>query len=398
MSTQVNEVWTAESVSEGHPDKVADAISDAIVDEFLKRDPYIRVAAETFVPSAHMAILGGEVGIPQDSAVRIEDINYVALVRQVANRIGYTDVPSGFDGQQCVVQCSLKSQSANIARGVLQEQQGAGDQGMMFGYACVETPELMPAPITYAHHLAATLAKVRHMGVVPHLRPDGKTQVTIQYRDMLPERVVRVVLAAQHDPFWNDKQAELQEVLRHAVVEKVIPAPLLEGFDWAKKYTLNGTGIFEIGGPLGDTGLTGRKIIVDTYGGMAPHGGGAFSGKDPSKVDRSANYYARYVAKNVVAAGLAQRCLIRVAYAIGKAEPIGLDVETFGTGSISQEKLLRLVQELFDFRPAAMIEQLKLRRPVYSPLAAYGHFGRTELPGATWELRDRADDLRRAAL
>jgi len=387
-------LWTAESVCEGHPDKMADAISDAIVDSFLARNSYTRVAAETFLPSANMAVIGGEIGIPDDSSMKVEDVNYVALVRDVVRRIGYTSASLGFDGEHCIISCNLKGQSVNIAQGVISNQQGAGDQGLMFGYACRETEELMPTPIMFAHKLVRRLADVRRSGAVPNLRPDGKSQVTFSYWNTLPMRIVKVVLAVQHDPYWNDKQADLKELLRHEVVEKVIPARFMEGFSWDRQYVLNGTGVFEIGGPMGDAGLTGRKIIVDTYGGMVPHGGGAFSGKDPTKVDRSANYYARYVAKNIVAAELAERCLVRVAYAIGQAEPIGLDIETFNTGIISRERLLRIVKECFDFRPVAMIAQLNLRRPIYSPLAAFGHFGRVELEDATWECCDKAATLR----
>lgn len=390
-------LWTAESVSEGHPDKVADAISDAIVDAFLKTDSFARVAAETFLPSANMAIIGGEIGVPQGSSLKVEDINFIGLVRDVARRIGYTEVALGFDGEHCIVSCNLKGQSIDISRGLLGDNQGAGDQGMMFGYACRETKELMPAPILYAHKLVKELARVRRAGVVPNLRPDGKGQVTFLYRDGHPMRIVKVVLASQHDPLWNNKQAELKTVLRHHVVEEVIPAQFLDELDWNEDFIVNGTGVFEVGGPMADAGLTGRKIIVDTYGGMAPHGGGAFSGKDPSKVDRSANYYARYVAKNIVAAGLAEKCLLRVAYAIGQAEPIGLDVETFNSEVVSREKLLKMVKEFFDFRPTSMIAQLNLRRPIYSPLASYGHFGRIDLEDATWERCDKAEILREMA-
>jgi S-adenosylmethionine synthetase len=390
-------LWTAESVTEGHPDKVADAISDAIVDEFLKRHPYSRVAVETFLPNGYLAVIGGEVGLPSDASFKLEDVNYVALVREEARRIGYDRAEIGFDGENCIVSCSLKSQSVNIAQGVTGVVQGAGDQGMMFGYATRETKELMPAPIVFAHNLTRQLAAVRRSGQVPGLRPDGKSQITFLYRQSQPIQVTGIVLATQHDPIWNMKQGELRDALRREVVEQVVPAHYLEGFDWATQFIVNGTGVFEIGGPAGDSGLTGRKIIVDTYGGMAPHGGGAFSGKDPTKVDRSANYYARYVAKNIIAAELAQRCQVRVAYAIGQADPIGLDIETFGTESIALERIFRAVREVFDFRPGNMVAELNLRRPIYKPFSAYGHFGRSESEGATWESVSKAAALRNAA-
>ena len=389
--------WTAESVTEGHPDKVADAISDAIVDEFLSRHPYTRVAAETFLPSAYMAVVGGEIGIPEGANFKVEDVNFTALVRDQARRIGYTDAEVGFDGEHCIVSCNLKGQSVNIAQGVTGKEQGAGDQGMMFGYACRETEELMPAPITYAQKLVRELAAVRRSGAVADLRPDGKSQVTFRYKQGCPTEVTKVVIATQHAPVWNDKQGELKEALRDAVAAQVIPGQYLNGFDWDTQFIVNGTGVFEIGGPRGDSGLTGRKLIVDTYGGMAPHGGGAFSGKDPTKVDRSANYYARYVAKNIVAAGLAERCQVRVAYAIGQAQPIGLDIETFDTEAVAREKLLDSVKQVFDFRPANMVTELNLRRPIYKPFSAYGHFGRSEAEGATWESVAKAKDLRQAA-
>jgi S-adenosylmethionine synthetase len=389
--------WTAESVTEGHPDKVADAISDAIVDAFLKRHAYARVAAETFLPSAHMAVLGGEIGIPDGAGFRLEDVNYVELVREQARRIGYLNAEIGFDSEHCIVTCNLKGQSVNIAQGVLAAEQGAGDQGMMFGYASVETPELMPLPIVCAHKLTRQLAAVRRSGAVPGLRPDGKSQVTFLYEDARPVQITKIVIAAQHDPVWNTKQGELKDAFQREIAEKVIPGQYLQGFDWPRQFIVNGTGVFEIGGPRGDSGLTGRKLIVDTYGGMAPHGGGAFSGKDPSKVDRSANYYARYVAKNVVAAGLAERCQVRVAYAIGQAEPIGLDIEPFGTEKIPCDHIAAAVRAVFDFRPAKMIAELNMRRPIYSPFAAYGHFGRTEAEGATWESVAKAPALRQAA-
>ncbi len=389
--------WTAESVTEGHPDKVADAISDAIVDEFLKRNPYTRVAAETFLPSANMAIVGGEIGIPEGAAFKVEDVNYVALVREQALRIGYTSAEVGFDSEHCIVTCNLKGQSVNIAQGVTGKEQGAGDQGMMFGYACRDTEDLMPAPIAYAQKLVRELAAARRFGAVPDLRPDGKSQITFRYRQGCPTEVTKIVIATQHAPVWNDKQGELKEALRHTVVEKVVPRMYMDGFDWDHQFIVNGTGVFEIGGPRGDSGLTGRKLIVDTYGGMAPHGGGSFSGKDPTKVDRSANYYARYVAKNIVAAQLAERCQVRVAYAIGQAQPIGLDVETFDTEAIDRDQILAAVNKVFDFRPARMVAELDLRRPIYKPFSAYGHFGRKVEEGATWESTAKAQALRQAA-
>ncbi len=392
-----NVFWTAESVTEGHPDKVADAISDAIVDEFLARDPNARVAAETFLPSGNMAVLGGEIGIPEGAGFKVEDINYTALVRQTARRIGYTDTAVGFDGEHCIVSCNLKGQSVNIAQGVTGKEQGAGDQGMMFGYACRETEELMPVPIMMAQKLVRQLAAVRRSGAVPDLRPDGKSQVTFEYERGCPTKVTKIVMATQHAPVWNNKQGELKEALHAQVVNRIVPRQYLDGFDWERQFIVNGTGVFEIGGPAGDSGLTGRKIIVDTYGGMAPHGGGAFSGKDPTKVDRTASYYARYVAKNIVAAGLADRCQVRVAYAIGQAQPIGLDLETFDTETASRDAILQAVKECFDFRPASMVKQLNLRRPIYKPFSAYGHFGRSEAEGATWESVAKAGELRKAA-
>ena len=400
MSNKRQGLWTAESVTEGHPDKVADAISDAILDEFLKCDRECHVAAETFLPSGQLVVIGGEIQIPDTIKLRVGDLNYVQIARSVAERIGYTKAEEGFDSAHCIVLCNLKGQSYDISRGVLRqehEDQGAGDQGMMFGYACNETEELMPSPIMMAHKLVKRLAMVRRSGHIPGLRPDGKSQITLSYSNSLPTAASKIVLAAQHDPTWNDKMGELKELLRCHVVEPSIPAHLLESFDWENQFIVNGTGQFEVGGPMGDAGLTGRKIIVDTYGGMVPHGGGAFSGKDPSKVDRSANYYARYVAKNVVAAGLASRCLIRVAYAIGKPEPFGLDIDTFGTEMVSPENITKAIVATFDFRPTMMIDQLQLKRPIYSAFSAYGHFGRIDVEGTTWENCDRVAKLRKEA-
>jgi S-adenosylmethionine synthetase len=397
-------VWTAESVTEGHPDKIADAISEEIVDTFLRLDKYSRTGAEAFLSSGHQVVLGGEVGIPrgadQRPAFHLEDVNFIKLVRDVIRGIGYTDISTGFDTEHCIVTCNLKAQSEDIAVGVVADEQGAGDQGMMFGYACRETPTLMPAPIYYAHRLAQRLSELRRFNEIPNLRPDGKSQVTLAYENERPVKALKIVLAVQHGPEWGaaGKQGELKALLGQCVVESVIPDSLLDGLDWDTQFTVNGTGAFEKGGPAADAGLTGRKIIVDTYGGMAPHGGGAFSGKDPSKVDRSANYYARYCAKNIVAAGLADRCQVRVAYVIGKAEPIGLDISTFGTEKVSPLKIDAAVRECFNFEPASMLTELDLLRPIYRPLAAYGHIGREDLEHATWEKTDKAEALQKLSI
>ncbi|MBU4277609.1 MAG: methionine adenosyltransferase [Proteobacteria bacterium] len=378
-------LFSSESVTEGHPDKVADQISDAILDAMLKDDPESRVACETLVTTG-MAMVAGE--ITTDTYVDIPDI-----VRNTIKGIGYTNSSMGFDWETCAVLTSIDKQSADISQGVTAEtslfgEQGAGDQGIMFGYACVETPELMPAPIHYAHQLARRLAKVRKNGSLGFLRPDGKTQVTIQYEDSKPKRVEAVVVASQHSP--DVKYSTLKDAIIEEVIKKVIPA---EMFDGDTKIFINTTGRFVVGGPHGDCGLTGRKIIVDTYGGQGSHGGGCFSGKDPSKVDRSGSYYSRYVAKNLVAAGLADKCEVQVAYAIGVAEPVSILVNTFGTGKIAEEKISEGLTKLFDFRPAQMIYQLDLKRPVYKRTAAYGHFGREE-EGFTWELTDRVEKIR----
>jgi len=378
-------LFSSESVTEGHPDKVADQISDAILDAMLKDDPESRVACETLVTTG-MAMVAGE--ITTDTYVDIPDI-----VRNTIKGIGYTNSSMGFDWETCAVLTSIDKQSADISQGVTAEtslfgEQGAGDQGIMFGYACVETPELMPAPIHYAHQLARRLAKVRKNGSLGFLRPDGKTQVTIQYEDSKPKRVEAVVVASQHSP--DVKYSTLKDAIIDEVIKKVIPA---EMFDGDTKIFINTTGRFVVGGPHGDCGLTGRKIIVDTYGGQGSHGGGCFSGKDPSKVDRSGSYYSRYVAKNLVAAGLADKCEVQVAYAIGVAEPVSILVNTFGTGKIAEEKISEGLTKLFDFRPAQMIYQLDLKRPVYKRTAAYGHFGREE-EGFTWELTDRVEKIR----
>ena len=379
--------FTSESVSEGHPDKIADQISDAILDAILEQDPKARVACETFVKTG-MVIVGGEVST--SAWVDIED-----LVRDTVRSIGYTSSEMGFDGDSCAVLSAIGKQSADIAMGVDREDedpyaQGAGDQGLMFGYASNETDVLMPAPITYAHRLVKRQAHVRKAQELPWLRPDAKSQVTFLYDDKgKPTGIDAVVLSTQHSP--DIDQATLREAVMEMIIKPVLPA---EWLTKNTKYFINPTGQFVIGGPVGDCGLTGRKIIVDTYGGMARHGGGAFSGKDPSKVDRSAAYAARYVAKNIVAAGLAERCEIQLSYAIGVAEPTSISVETFGTGKVSEAVIDRIVREHFDLRPYGLIQMLDLNRPIYQASAAYGHFGRDEFP---WEAVDKADLLRDAA-
>jgi len=381
-------IFTSESVSEGHPDKVADQVSDAILDAILAQDPTARVACETMVTTG-MAVIAGEI---TTNAV----INYSDIVRKTIREIGYTDSEMGFDAETCAVLVSVDKQSPDIAQGVnegdgLHKEQGAGDQGLMFGYACNETPELMPMPIQLAHELVAKLAEVRKSGKLNFLRPDSKSQVSVEYVNGKPSRIDTVVISTQHTPDVTHKQIE--DGVIEEVVKKVIPAELL---DAGTRYFINPTGRFVVGGPMGDCGLTGRKIIVDTYGGMGRHGGGAFSGKDPSKVDRSAAYMGRYVAKNLVAAGLCERCEVQVAYAIGVAQPVSIMVHAFGTGRVSEERLAELVREVFDMRPRAIIEQLDLLRPIYRKTAAYGHFGR-ELPEFTWEKTDKAAILKAKA-
>ena len=381
-------IFTSESVSEGHPDKIADQVSDAILDAILTQDRTARVACETMVTTG-MVVIAGEI---TTNAV----INYSEIARQTIKDIGYTDSEIGFDADTCAVLVSVDRQSPDISQGVsegegLHKEQGAGDQGLMFGYACNETPELMPMPIQLAHQLVAKLAEVRKSGKLDFLRPDSKSQVSVEYADGKPSRIDTVVISTQHTPDVTHKRIE-EEVIAE-VVKKVIPSHLL---DADTRYFINPTGRFVVGGPMGDCGLTGRKIIVDTYGGMGRHGGGAFSGKDPSKVDRSAAYMGRYVAKNLVAAGLCDRCEVQVAYAIGVAQPVSIMVHTFGTGKVTEERLSALVRETFDMRPRAIIEQLDLLRPIYLKTAAYGHFGR-ELPEFTWERTDKAALLKQKA-
>ena len=377
-------LFTSESVSEGHPDKVADQISDAILDAILAQDKRSRVAAETLVKD-NLVVLAGEI----TTGARV---NFDEIARRTIKRIGYTDPAIGFDTNTCTVIVAYGEQSQDIAQGVdegkgLNLDQGAGDQGLMFGYACDETPQLMPAAIHLSHRLVERQSELRRDGRLPWLRPDAKSQVTIKYVDGKPDSIDTVVLSTQHQPGLTHKQIE--EAVIEQIIKPVLPKELING---SINYLVNPTGAFEIGGPKGDCGLTGRKIIVDTYGGSAPHGGGAFSGKDPSKVDRSAAYAARYVAKNVVAAGLASRCQIQVSYAIGVAKPTSVMVTTFGTGKISDEKLSELVSRHFDLRPKGIVQMLDLLRPIYEKTAAYGHFGRDE-PEFTWEATDKAKAL-----
>ena len=376
-----NFLFTSESVTEGHPDKIADQISDSVLDEVMKQDPKGRVACETLVTTG-LAVVAGEI-------TTTAHIDYDELVRSTIRGVGYDRAKFGYDSETCAVMCTVKRQSPDIAMGV--DTGGAGDQGLMFGFACDETPELMPMPIQLAHQLTFKLSQVRKSKKVDFLRPDGKSQVTIEYRNGKPSRVDAVVISTQHsDSVSND---DLRNAVLEHVIKPVVPVAML---DKNTKYYINPTGRFVIGGPMGDAGLTGRKIIVDTYGGYSRHGGGAFSGKDPSKVDRSACYMARYIAKNVVAAGLARKAEVQLAYAIGVAEPVSVMVDSFGTGTIPEEKITEVVRETFQLTPKAIIETLDLRRPIYKDTAAYGHFGRKGA-GFTWEKTDRADALRKAA-
>ncbi len=380
-------LFTSESVSEGHPDKICDQISDAILDAYLAQDPDARVACESLTKTG-LAMVAGEIKVKKDVFIETEDI-----IRGVIKDIGYTSSDMGFDWETCAVINALGKQSSDINQGVDRpdpEDMGAGDQGLMFGYACRETDVLMPAPITYAHRLVRRQAELRKNGTLPWLRPDAKSQVSFLYEGGRPVHIDTVVLSTQHAPEIS------QTDLREAVIEQIIKPVLGEWLADQPTIHVNPTGRFVIGGPMGDAGLTGRKIIVDTYGGMARHGGGAFSGKDPSKVDRSAAYAARYVAKNIVAAGLAERCEVQVSYAIGVAEPTSIMVDTFGTGQVSNLTLTRLVREHFDLRPAGILRMLDLKRPIYRATASYGHFGRDEAD-FTWERTDRADALRAAA-
>jgi len=375
-------LFTSESVTEGHPDKVCDAISDAVLDAALAGDKYSRVACETLVKTGFVVIAG--------EITTKSSIDFGKIARKTIKDIGYTSSDIGFDADTCGILIAVEPQSPDISQGVtegqgLHKDQGAGDQGLMFGYACDETPELMPAPIMYAHQLSKQLAAVRKKGSVDFLRPDGKSQVTVEYENDLPKRIETVVVSTQHGP--EVKHKALKEAVMELVIKKALPKHLL---DSKTKYFVNPTGRFVVGGPCGDAGLTGRKIIVDTYGGMGRHGGGAFSGKDPSKVDRSACYYARFVAKNIVAAGLAKKCEVQVAYAIGVAQPMGVYVQTFGTGKLPDDTLAAYVMKNFDMRPRALIEELDLLRPVYQPTSSYGHFGRSEF---TWENTSRSKKL-----
>jgi len=383
-----NYIFTSESVSEGHPDKVADQVSDAILDAILLQDPQARVACETLVTTG-MAIIAGE--ITTSAWVDMPDV-----VRQTIREIGYNSSDMGFDWQSCAVLTSIDKQSADIAQGVdegkgLDLDQGAGDQGLMFGYACNETDVLMPMPIFYAHRLMKRQSEIRKSGRLPWLRPDAKSQVTIEYINGAPKRIEAIVLSTQHDESISYK--DLQEAVMEEIIKPTLPSDMLDN---NTKFFINPTGRFVIGGPVGDCGVTGRKIIVDTYGGKGSHGGGAFSGKDPSKVDRSSSYMGRYVAKNIVAAGIASEIEVQIAYAIGISKPVSINVNSFGTGSISDDSIRDLVLEIFDLRPKAIIQQLDLLRPIYRETAAYGHFGR-EQPNFTWERIDKADILRDAA-
>lgn len=383
-----NYLFTSESVAEGHPDKVADQISDAILDAILAQDKFARVACETLVTTG-MALIAGEITAEAW-------VDMPAIVRQTIREIGYNSSDMGFDWQSCAVLTTIDKQSPDIAQGIdkgrgLDLDQGAGDQGLMFGYACTETKVLMPMPITYAHRLVKRQAEIRKAGRLPWLRPDAKSQITIEYENGRPKRIEAVVLSTQHSPEVDYE--DLREGVMEEIIKPILPAAML---DKNTKYFINPTGRFVIGGPVGDCGVTGRKIIVDTYGGIGSHGGGAFSGKDPSKVDRSSSYMSRYVAKNIVAAGLAEQCEVQIAYAIGISHPVSINVVTFGNGKISDDRIRQLIREHFDLRPKAIIQQLDLLRPIYRNTAAYGHFGR-EREEFTWERTDKAEALRDAA-
>lgn len=399
MSLKGRHLFTSESVTEGHPDKICDQISDAVLDAFLEVDPYARVACEVSVATGLVLVIG-------EISTKADYVDIPSIVRRTIKEIGYTRAKYGFDSSTCAVLTSLNEQSADIAQGVnaalesrdgvdvRQENEdiGAGDQGLMFGFASNETPELMPLPIALAHRISRQLSEVRKNGTLDYLRPDGKTQVTIEYVDGVPKRVDAIVVSTQHAEEVTLEQ--IQADIRKHVIAPVVPT---EWLDEETKYFINPTGRFVIGGPQGDAGLTGRKIIVDTYGGYARHGGGAFSGKDPTKVDRSAAYAARYVAKNIVAAGLADKCEIQLAYAIGVANPVSINVDTYGTGKVDEEVLVEVIKNNFDLRPAGIIKMLDLRRPIYSKTAAYGHFGRTDID-VPWERVDKADKLKADAL
>jgi S-adenosylmethionine synthetase len=386
--SKTNYLFTSESVTEGHPDKIADRISDSILDSIMTDDKQCRVACETMVTTG-MAIIAGEI-------TTTTWVDMPQIVRETIKEIGYNNSGMGFDWETCAVMTSIDKQSPDISQGVtagegLFEEQGAGDQGLMFGYACNETPVLMPMPIYYAHRITKHLAQARKSGALDFLRPDGKSQVTVEYENGTPRRVHTVVVAAQHIP--QVKYDTLREGIIEEVIRKAIPEEML---DDQTMYYINATGRFVIGGPMGDCGLTGRKIIVDTYGGQGSHGGGCFSGKDPSKVDRSGSYMARYAAKNIVAAGLADKCEVQIAYCIGVSEPVSLMIDSFGTGKLPPERLVKIVRDTFSFKPADMISHLKLLRPIFKKTACYGHFGRND-PDFTWEHTDKADELREKA-